>query len=56
MQFPATKERFVAIASRLRFRIRHEGPKNQRGLELNRTHQILVYGDGVNLMVKTEIP
>jgi hypothetical protein len=37
--------------SLLNFVLRHqEGPRNERALELNGTHQLLVYADDVNLL------
>jgi hypothetical protein len=43
---------FITIAFQPDFRICHqEGPKNQEGLELNETHQLLTCID-INLLAK----
>jgi hypothetical protein len=43
--------RFVAVAFEVRFRIRRErSPRNQEGMELTETHQLLVYADDDKLL------
>jgi len=45
---------FVAIVFQLCFRICHqEGPRSQKRLELNGTHQLLVYAGDVNTLGET---
>jgi hypothetical protein len=42
------------VAFQISFRIRHQGfQENKEGLKLNRTHQLLVCADAVNLLGET---
>jgi hypothetical protein len=49
--WPETRRQFITIALQLCFGICHqEGPREQEGLKLTGTHQLLAYADDINIL------